>query len=374
MEKIKVLHIAFNDMGHGGIQACIMTVAEQLKDRINQDVMVFSSKPAYYDEAFLKYGRIIRCPHYEGKNPLRAKLDYYVRYFRIKRNVWRVLKEMGPYDVVHSNSFFEAAPCMAAAKKAGIPVRIAHSHNTAMADRRPFPLRQINELYRKIYRRIILKNATELVGCSQAAADYLFGPGKGYPIHNCVDFSAFAPEQFPQKDWEELRLIHVGNFLPQKNQLFLLDVFDKLQKKLPQSKLIMIGRSSEYLTKVQEKIRRLDLEEKVEILPHDTHIPRAMSQADYFVFPSNFEGLPLSVLEAQAAGMQCFVSTEVTKETDCGLADYIPLELGAEGWAERITEFYLANGTEKKKVDMSPFSKDAFAEKFWNLYRKSENL
>ena len=60
MKKIKVLHIAFNDMGHGGIQACIMTVAEQLKDRIAQDVVVFSSKPAYYDEAFSKYGNIIR--------------------------------------------------------------------------------------------------------------------------------------------------------------------------------------------------------------------------------------------------------------------------------------------------------------------------
>ena len=374
MEKIKVLRIAFNDLGHGGIQSRIMVVSEQLKDRIDQDVVVFSSSPAYYDEAFSKYGRIIRCPHYEGKNRLRAKLDYYVRYFRIKRNILLVLKEYGPYDVVHSHSFFEAAPCMAAAKKAGVPVRIAHSHNTAMPDRRPFPLRQINELYRRIYRRIIIKNATELVGCSQAAADYLFGPGKGHPIHNSVDFSAFAPEHFPKKDWEELRLIHVGNFLPQKNQLFLLDVFAKLQKKLPDSKLILIGRPSDYLTKVQEKIAGLGLGEKVEILPHDTHIPTAMSRADYFVFPSNFEGFGNVMLEAQAAGLHCFASTEVTKETNCGLADYIPLELGAECWADRIYEFYLANGTEKKKVDMSAFSEEAFAEKFWNLYRKSEKV
>lgn len=374
MKKIKVLRVAFNDLGHGGIQSRIMVVAEQLKDQIDQDIIVFSSKPAYYDESFSKYGNIIRCPHYEGKNRLRSKLDYYVRYYRIKRDVLRVLKENGPYDVVHSHSFFEAAPCMAAAKRAKVPVRIAHSHNTAMPDRRPFLLRQINELYRRIYRRIILKNATELVGCSQAAADYLFGPGKGYPIHNCVDFSAFAPEQFPAKNWKELRLIHVGNFLPQKNQLFLLDVFAQLQKKLPDSKLIMIGRPSNYLTKVQEKIAQLGLAEKVEILPHDTHIPTALSKADYFVFPSSFEGFGNVMLEAQSAGMRCFASTEVTQETDCGLAEYLPLDLGAAGWADAILEFYRTNGTEKKTVDMSRFSEKAFAEKFLNLYRKSESL
>ena len=374
MRKIRVLRIAFNDLGHGGIQSRIMVVAEQLKDRIDQDIVVFSSKPAYYDDAFGKYGKIIRCPHYEGKNPLRAKLDYYVRYFRIKRDVLRVLQENGPYDVVHSHSFFEAAPCMAAAKKAGIPIRIAHSHNTAMPDRRPFPLRQLNELYRRIYRRIILKNATELIGCSQAAADYLFGTGKGYPIHNCVDFSAFTPAQFPPKNWQELRLIHVGNFLPQKNQLFLVDVFAELQKKLPDSRLTMIGRPSDYLAQVQDKITRLGLWDKVDILPHDTHIPTAMSQADYFVFPSNFEGFGNVMLEAQAAGMRCFASTEVTTETDCGLAEYIPLALGAEGWAERILAFYRTNGTEKQIVDMHRFSEEAFAEKFWNIYRMRETV
>jgi len=371
VRKIRVLRIAFNDLGHGGIQSRIMVVSEQLKDAIDQDIVVFSSKPAYYDKAFEKYGRIIRCPHYEGKNRLRSRMDYYLRYFRIKNNILRILREQGPYDVVHSHSFFEAAPCMAAAKKMGIPVRIAHSHNTGMPDRRPFPLRQINELYRRIYRRIILKNSTELVGCSQAAADYVFGKGKGYPIHNCVDCAEFAPGQFKPKDWQELRLIHVGNFLPQKNQLFLLEVFFELQKKLPQSRLIMIGRPSDYLTKVRSKIETLGLAEKVDILPHDTNIPQALSQADYFLFPSSFEGFGNVMLEAQAAGMHCFASTEVTRETDCGLADYLPLELGSERWAERILEYYREYGTEKKTVDMKRFSEEVFAQRFLELYRKS---
>lgn len=371
MRKIRVLSIAFNDLGHGGIQSTIMVAAEKLKNDIDEDIIVFSSKPAYYDQEFEKYGRIFRCPNYEGDSWFRKRLDYYIRYFRIKRNVLRIINKYGPYDVVHSHSFFEAAPCMAAAKKAGVPVRIAHSHNTAAPDQHRFPIRQINELYRCIYRYIILRDSTVQVGCSRAAADYLFGQGRGRVIYNCVNYSDFTPEQFSYKNWQELRLIHVGNYLPQKNQLFLVEVFYYLQKYKPDSHLTMIGRPSDYMYKVQEKIHKLGIEEKIDMLPHSSNIPLELSKADYFLFPSSFEGFGNVMLEAQAAGLHCFASTEVTTETNCGLATYLPLNLGAEKWAEAILEFYKQNGTKKKKVDMSRFSEDTFAEAFLKLYRKS---
>lgn len=372
MKKIRVLRVAFNDLGHGGIQSRIMVVAKKLKDEIDEDIVVFSSKEAYYDEEFKKYGRIFRCPNYEGKNWFRKRIDYYIRYFRIKNNILNIIKRYGPYDVIHSHTFFEAAPCMAAAKKAGIPIRIAHSHNTGMPDKHFYLLRQVNKIYQKIYRYIILKYSTDRIGCSQAAADYLFGKGNGKAIHNCVNYQCFRQENFPKKSWTELRLIHVGNFLPQKNQLFLIDIFYHLIKIKSDSSLILIGRSSEYLNKVYEKIKLLGLEEKVKILPHNSNIPMEMSQADYFVFPSNFEGFGNVMLEAQAAGLHCFASTEVPKDVNCGLVTFLPLNIGAEKWAEIIFKFYKENGTEKKNVDMSDFSEEVFAQKFLDLYRKSE--
>lgn len=371
MKKIKVLTIAFNDLGHGGIQAMIMVIAEKLKKEIDDDIIVFSSKPAYYDEKFKKYGRIFQCPNYEGNNWLRKKMDYYIRYFRIKNDILRIIKQHGPYNVVHSHTFFEAAPCMAAAKKAGIPIRIAHSHNTSMPEYR-FSLRQvINKIYQSIYRYIILKNSTNRVGCSQAAANYLFGKGNGEVIHNCVNFKYFRQQSFSEKNWEELRLIHVGNFLPQKNQLFLVEIFYQLLKIKPDSSLTMIGRPSEYMNKVYEKIQLLGIENKIKILPHDSNVSIELSKSDYFIFPSNFEGFGNVLLEAQAAGLHCFTSTEVSKEVNCGLVTFLPLDIGAKKWAENILVFFEKNGTNKIKVDMKEFSEEMFAQKFLKLYKKS---
>lgn len=372
MSKIRLLRVAFNDLGHGGIQSNIMIVTKRLQSEVDTDIIVFNSKPAFYDEEFKKYGRIFRRPNYEGKNWLRKRMDYYIRYFRIKRNILDVIKQYGPYDVVHSHSFFEAAPCMAAARKAGVPIRIAHSHNTAMPDRHVFPIRQLNRLYRNIYRKIILRDSTVRIGCSQAAADYLFGKGNGYPINNCVDCERFRPYNFPEKDWSELRLIHVGNFLPQKNQLFLLDVFYELLKINPDCHLTMIGRTSEYKEKVVDRINELGIMKQVSLLPHDSDIASELSKADFFVFPSNFEGFGNVLLEAQAAGLHCFASTEVTKEVNCGLITYCELDLGAAKWAQIIYEYYGKYGSEKKIVDMDQFSEEKFAQKFLKLYKRAE--
>jgi glycosyltransferase EpsF len=238
-----------------------------------------------------------------------------------------------------------------------------------MEDKSRFPKKQIKELYRVIYRRIIRKNATHMVGCSQAAADYLFGPGIGQAINNSVDLDRFNIELYPQEPHSTLRLIHVGKFTLQKNQLFLVDVMGQLVKRRKDVRLTMIGAGDDYLSMIKTKIEQLGLNDHIEIKPHDSDVAAEMAAADYFVFPSNFEGFGNVLLEAQAIGLKCFVSTEVTKEVDCGLCTYIELKKGAEFWAKTITEFEKNNGTEKKPADMSGFSGDLFAQKFLEIYQ-----
>ncbi len=366
--KLKVLSIMFNDLGIGGIQSQQMVLVRQLKDLVSMDAVVFTSKSSYFEEEYLQYGKIFRSPNYEGENSFRKKIDYYIRYSRIKKNIYKIIKENGPYEAVHIHAFFESAPCAAAAKKANVPIRIIHSHNTAIKlNKKPFSY-CIKELYRKIYRKIILKNGTHFVACSRAAADYLFGTGIGTPIYNSVNIARFNPSLYPCESQNKLRLIHVGNFTPQKNQLFLLDVLKSIISKHPSTHLTLIGRKDAYFDMVEEKIKKHRLEPYVTILPNNTNVAEALSQADFFVFPSAFEGFGNVMLEAQAMGLKCFASTEVSEETNCGLATYIPLNAGADVWADTILKAFEI-GVEKRPADMSRFTEENFAGQFLKIYR-----
>lgn len=367
--KLKLLRIAFNDLGHGGIQSQFVNVTKRLINEVDTDLIVWSSASAFYDEDFSKYGRVIYCPHYEGKSVMRRKLDFYTRYFKVKRDVYRVIKENGPYNAVHCHKFFECAPCLAAAKKAGIPIRIAHSHNTALPNvKRDFTY-YLKQLYYSIYRRIIRKNATVMIGCSQQAADYLFGNGFGHAVYNAVDLNKFNPQLYPSAVHEGLRLVHVGKYCLQKNQLFLLDVLYELKKILPDSHLSMIGSGDEYFEAVKKKTEKLDLMESVVFLPHDSYVPQVLSQNDIFVFPSSFEGFGNVLIEAQAMGLKCFVSTECTAEADCGLLTFIPLADGAQKWAKTIKEYYDEHGQDKYNVDVSRFDPQTNAETMLMMYK-----
>lgn len=370
-KKVKVLLTAFNHLDVGGIQKMIMTLVDNLKDRVEFDIIVFSSKEGFYEESFRKQGKVFHCPHYEGKNLILSKMDYYIRYKKIKMDVMKVIAENGPYDAFHTNAFFESAPCLDAAYRMGIPIRIAHSHNTGTKDTRPFPIRTINKLYRWVYRSIINKYATDCVGCSDAARQYLFGDDKGYVIYNCVDSGSFTVSHI--RYWKELRLINVGNFVEQKNQLFLIEIFKELVEIEQNCHLTMIGRITPYLDKVTQKIQEYGLTNKISILPSDSNISSAMNESDYFILPSRFEGLPLVLLEAQKSGLHCFASSTITKECDCGLVSYLAID-DAKKWASAILQHYSQCGPNKYSVEMKKFDTETYINSFLEIYSREKNL
>lgn len=365
----KVLLVANNDLSRGGIQNVIMAIACNLHTEYQFDVVCFSGKNAYYDEAFLKTGgQIYRIPHYEGKNRFRRRLDFYIRGLRILRGMKKILKQK-QYDVIHCHNGEESGICLAAASAAGVPVRITHAH-TSFDNYHAYNF--VRKRYTDFLYGLIRKHATARVGCSQLACQTQFKGLSSAVIYNTIDFRAFAKNQDPERHDAPV-LVQVAGFCENKNQLFSVEVFRALKGDYPNSKLILVGGDSldymkEYKRRVEEKVTEYSLKEAVTFLPQDANIPQAMEQADFLLLPSQREGLPLVAIEAQTLGLSCFVSDSVSSEVDCGGCTFLPLSQGAERWAEAIEKQFARTGGARGHWDMGKFHPDKIMNQIRNLY------
>lgn len=172
-------------------------------------------------------------------------------------------------------------------------------------------------------------------------------------LQNAVDIESYSPSEEKRSAYrKELNIAddtivigHVGRFFEPKNHEFLIDVFSELYRKCKKHRLVLVG-DGELKGKIEEKVKALSLEDHVSFLGNRLDISGILSAFDIFLFPSLWEGLPLTLIEAQAAKLPCFVSDTVTREVDTSnLMNYIPLEIGAEKWADKILSY------EKKPVE-----------------------
>jgi glycosyltransferase involved in cell wall biosynthesis len=223
------------------------------------------------------------------------------------------------------------------AKKYGIPTRIAHSHVSRMTLDLKYPIRMF-------YRSRIPAVATDLFACSEDAGKWMFGNRSFSTIRNAIDCGAFAYDG--ETAWK-LRLqyglentfvmVHVGRFDPVKNHGFLLEVFGHVAKQHPNSVLLLAG-TGNTMPAVKNQAKAMGLQEKVRFLGSVSNVAQLLTMADVFVFPSQYEGLGISLIEAQAAGLPCFTALGcVPAEANVtGTVAYLPLQAGAAAWAEAI--------------------------------------
>lgn len=369
MKKTKVLLIAFNNLGKGGIQSQLMGIVRSLKDRVDFDIVVWDKVKDFYTPELEQYGvRIIPCFRQLPGSRLLQKADVFLRYRQLKGIIGRVMETYGPYDAIHCHNAYDAAPCLAAAKAAGIPVRISHAHNMenpALRKKRTYPA------YRALYahrRKQIRRLATHMLGCSRQVTDYFFGPGLGQVVHIGIDLSRFAGLCGATRQTTVPELLHVGSMSQQKNQLFLVQIMEQLVARDTKIHLTMLGSGGAYFDQVRQRISEKGLEAYISLLPPETPVPPAMAAADLFVFPSTFEGFGIVLIEAQATGLRCLTSDVVSPEANCGGVRQLPLSLGAVGWAEVIAEM-LADGCGKQTYDVSDFSVEAMAEQIFAIYK-----
>lgn len=284
------------------------------------------------------------------------------------------------YHVVHLNLFQGLSLAYAeTAKRAGVPVRIAHSHNTGL---RKSGTRPLKLLVHNMAKYIFAREATAFWACSREAAGFLFPKGalnrRGYRfIPNGIEVERF---RFDPAVREQVRaelgiegqfvIGHVGRLCDQKNQDFLLEVFAQVKRRRPESRLLLVG-EGELLGRLKEKAGGLGVAESVIFYGSASRVERLLWAMDVFVLPSRFEGLPLTSVEAQAAGLPCLFSDAITKE--CTIARstiFLPLAAGKEAWADVAIEYCEKSGklysVDSEKSEL--FSADSIAENIQNFY------
>ena len=327
----KMVHIVGN-LAPGGMGSFLMNLYRNIdKKKVQFDFIVMGEKAVNYHDAAKELGANIYKVSCLSKNP--------VKYFLEIKNIIK----QNQYDVVFRHTDVATiAIDLIAARMGGAKRRIPHSHSTDSK----------HLLVHKLLRPILIANATEYFACSEPAAEWMYGEkickNKRYClVKNGIDLQqyAFDKKVRVQKraelviDENTVVVGHVGNFVYAKNHLFLLEIFAKVLEKQPQAKLLLAG-DGELREDIEKKIDELGIRENVMMLGIRNDIPQLLQAMDVYLFPSVYEGLPVALVEAQAAGLPCVISDTIAPESK--ITNHIEsysLQMSAEEWAQRVLDW-----------------------------------
>ena len=343
MNKIKVLHV-FEYFAQGGIENFVINVFRNMdREKYQFDFAFINRTPGVFDDEVKSSGSRIFYFDSEEKT-----------FKNYKNSLTRIIKENGPYDAVHSHMYYFSGYILKVAKKCGVNVRIAHSHETLKGRKQTF----LRTMYEKIMRKMILKNATDLLACSDMAGKYVFGDKAGYRVlYNGIDLNRFnfnseTRAQFRKKLHIEDKfvLLNIGRFADQKNHSYLIKIFEEVARKSDNAFLVLIGDGA-LKNDIEAQIESCNLASKVLIRSNIKNTEDYYNVADVFVLPSKYEGMSIVSVEAQACGLYSLLSDKIPKEiavTD--IVQYLSIDDLPTHWAERILSI-VKNGTDRKKYN-----------------------
>ena len=262
------------------------------------------------------------------------------QFLRIKK----IIKK-GGYDAAYFN-ISESFNCIGllSAKFCSVPVRIIHSHSSGV-DRHNKYVRLIRNMLHRFFKKTVSAYSTKRFACSSVAGKWMFNNDFEI-IYNAVDGKRFSYDQnireYTRKFLgltDEKTFIHIGHFCYQKNNFFLMDVFSEILKRDKNCVLLSVGMGEDF-DAVCKYAKKLGIDKRIKFLGVRDDIPALLSASDVFIFPSRFEGLSITCIEAQFSGLPCVLSDAISREVSLSSKlVFLPAQDPGK-WAETALSMY----------------------------------
>lgn len=358
-EPVRVAHVVGKMVG-GGVEQVVMNYYRHIdRDRVQFDFLVDAdSMLVPRDEIESLGGRVFVIPPYQHVVAYQKEL---VRLFRQER-----------WPIVHSHVNALSVFPLRAAKRAGVPVRIAHSHSTS--GRGEFT----KNVAKTVLRPLSNVYPTHRMACSRYAGEWLFGKGVSFEVlYNAIDLSRFSFDaKVRAQARADLGLIggqtvigHVGRFMPQKNHRFLIEAFALAARRRPDLVLVLVGAGEAEAHAESWAVER-GVADRVMFLGQRSDVDRLYQAFDAFVLPSLYEGLPLVSVEAQAAGLPCFLSDRITHEVDVtGTVRFLSID-DPSSWKDALAKVEIGGRTSVRRADFRGYDINYAAEELAVRYTK----
>lgn len=341
---MKRLLCILDSLDTGGAETFLMKIYRALDHSRYQIDFVVCKDGLYDNEVLENGGKIYHIP-------LRTKA-----FFHSFQTLKRIVRDNSYTSVLKLGSSPIVVTDLVAAKLGGAKKICLRSCNA------PSRISRKQKMIDSVLRPMMNHLATVKIAPSDLAAEYTFGKKEVHAgnvrfLHNAVDLGYYQYDSNGAKKIEEefnlqnkLVIGHIGRFNQQKNHDFLIDVFLKITEIKENAVLLLVG-VGELEDAVQNKVKRIGIEDKVIFAGRRVDIPQLLSAMDVMVFPSFYEGMPNTVIEAQATGLPCLISDAITKEADVtGTIRYLPLSAGSAKWAELAAQMQIEE-TRRKEND-----------------------
>ena len=342
----------------GGVEAVVMNYYRHIdRSRVQFDFLVDE------DSAFVPReeigslgGRVFEVPPYQ-------------RPFAYARSLESLFADEG-WPIVHSH--VNALPVfpLRVAARAGVPVRIAHSHSTAGKGE------PVKNALKRLLRTQANRYPTHRLACSRYAGEWLFGEGAGFDVlYNAIELDRFPFNAEVRAEaradlglvGDELAVGHVGRFMAQKNHTFLLDAFAEVAARRPDAVLLLVG-AGELRSFVECRAAERGLAGRVRFLGQRDDVERLYQAFDAFALPSLYEGLCLVGVEAQRAGLPCLLSDAITREVDVtGTVRFLPID-EPSAWADALCALRAGERVPVRPESFSDYDIDAAAGRLAERY------
>lgn len=331
-EPIRVLQCV-TIMNRNGLENRLMDIYRNIDRSVIQfDFMTNRTEDGEFDEEIKRLGgRVYHMSRIAPKS-----------FFRYIGELRTFFQEHPEYKIVHSHLNTLSTWPLLMAKRAGVPVRIAHSRNASMD-------RNFKMVYKAFSRLFINGQATDRFACSKAAGIWLFGKQQVekesfHVIPNAIQLERFLYSKEKRHEMrtelgigeKELAIVCVARFSPQKNHTYLLQVFQEIQNRRPESKLYLVGQG-ELEQDIRRQVARLGLQEHVIFLGSRSDVGAVLTAMDAFLFPSFYEGFGTVIIEAQCSALPMLASDSIPSETKlCDSVEFASIKEKPAVWADKL--------------------------------------